>query len=115
MVHGLRRGMRSRRAIASGCRVAGAEFVRKRIWPSHPAVERCCWIGPKERPRGENVVELMEALRKSVGGGAAETAAPKKSTKKRKADGQKEILMPIAGRKQAAAKKPIVKPHRKSA
>jgi DNA end-binding protein Ku len=29
-------------------------------------------ITSKERPRGENVVDLMDALRKSVGGGAAE-------------------------------------------
>src|SRR6201987_2787756 len=36
-------------------------------------------ITPKERPRGENVVDLMEALRKSVGGAAAETKAPKKA------------------------------------
>src|SRR5689334_2181886 len=28
-------------------------------------------IAPKERPRGENVVDLMEALRQSVGGAAA--------------------------------------------
>src|SRR6202007_505210 len=39
-------------------------------------------ITPKERPRGENVVDLMEALRKSVGGAAAETKVPKKSGKK---------------------------------
>jgi hypothetical protein len=32
-------------------------------------------IMPKERPRGENVVDLMDALRKSVGGGAGETKA----------------------------------------
>jgi DNA end-binding protein Ku len=38
----------------------------------------------------------MEALRRSVGGAAAETKAPKKSAKKRKAAaGQKEMLMPI--------------------
>src|ERR1700760_1945454 len=36
-------------------------------------------IIPKERPRGENVVDLMDALRKSVGGAPAETKAPKKS------------------------------------
>ena len=29
----------------------------------------------KERPRGENVVDLMDALRKSIGGGAAATEA----------------------------------------
>jgi DNA end-binding protein Ku len=39
-------------------------------------------ITPKERPRGENVVDLMDALRKSVGGAAAETKASKKSAKK---------------------------------
>jgi DNA end-binding protein Ku len=77
-------------------------------------------IVPKERPRGENVVDLMDALRKSVGGAAAETKAPKKSAKKPKkaVAGQKEMLMPIAGKKPAketAAKKPAAKPQRKSA
>ena len=28
-------------------------------------------ITPKERPRGENVVDLMDALRESIGGAAA--------------------------------------------
>jgi DNA end-binding protein Ku len=77
-------------------------------------------IRPKERPKGENVVDLMEALRRSVGGAAAETAAPKKAAKKsRKAvAGQKEMLMPIAGKKsakEAAAKKPAARAQRKSA
>src|SRR3981189_1112006 len=76
-------------------------------------------ITPKERPRGENVVDLMEALRRSVGAAAAETKAPKKSGKKprKTAAGQKEMLMPIAGKKPAketAAKKPAAK-QRKSA
>jgi DNA end-binding protein Ku len=57
-------------------------------------------IVPKERPRGENVVDLMDALRKRVGGAAAETNASKK---------------PATKVKKAAAKKPAVKPHRKSA
>jgi DNA end-binding protein Ku len=40
-------------------------------------------IRPKERPKGENVVDLMEALRRSVGGGAApEPKAAKKGGKK---------------------------------
>jgi hypothetical protein len=54
-------------------------------------------ITPNERPRGENVVDLMEALRRSLGGAAAETKAPKKSAKKprKPASGQKEMLMPI--------------------
>jgi DNA end-binding protein Ku len=52
-------------------------------------------ITPKERPRGENVVDLMDALRKSVGGTAADTKAPKKRAKKpRKAT--------IAGKKVAS-------------
>jgi DNA end-binding protein Ku len=76
-------------------------------------------ITPKERPRGGNVVDLMEALRKSIGGAAAETKAPKKSAKKprKAAAGQKEMLMPIAGKKAAketTAKKPAAR-QRKSA
>ena len=75
-------------------------------------------ITPKERPRGENVVDLMEALRRSVCGAAAEKAPKKFSKKPRKvASGQKEILMPIAGKKQAketVAKKPAAR-QRKSA
>ena len=75
-------------------------------------------ITPKERPRGENVVDLMEALRRSVGGAAGETKVAEKPVKKpRKASaGQKEMLMPIAGKKkEAAAKKPAARPQRKSA
>jgi DNA end-binding protein Ku len=84
-------------------------------------------IAPKERPRGDNVVDLMEALRRSVGGAGPAKAsnevpnkAPKKSGKKprKAASGQKEMLMPIAGKKPAketAAKKPTAKPQRKSA
>src|ERR1700756_4301579 len=34
-------------------------------------------ITPKERPRGENVVDLMEALRRSVGGAAVARRASK--------------------------------------
>jgi DNA end-binding protein Ku len=77
-------------------------------------------ITPKERPRGENVVDLMDALRKSVGGAAAAPPASKKPAKKSKkaSAGQKEMLMPIAGKKpakEATAKKPSAKPQRKSA
>lgn len=77
-------------------------------------------IWPKERPKGENVVDLMEALRRSVGGAAAERKAPKKPAKKAKkaAAGQKEMLMSIAGKKPAketAAKKPAAGARRKSA
>jgi DNA end-binding protein Ku len=77
-------------------------------------------ITPKERPRGENVVDLMDALRKSVGGPAAETKAAKKPAKKprKAATGQKEMLMPISGKKQTketVARKPGAKSQRKSA
>jgi DNA end-binding protein Ku len=77
-------------------------------------------VTPKERPRGDNVVDLMDALRKSVGGAAADTKAPKKGAKKpRKAvAGQKEMLMPIAGKKQtkeSGAKKPAARQQRRSA
>src|ERR1700687_5698126 len=78
-------------------------------------------ITAQARPSGENVVDLMDALRKSIGGGAAAaTAPPKKPAKKARkaAAGQKEMLMPIVGKKpakEAAAKKPAAKPQRKSA
>lgn len=77
-------------------------------------------IRPKERPRGANVVDLMEALRRSVGGGAAAGAEePKKTPKrpKKAAAGQKEMLMPIAGKKPARemAKKSAARSQRKSA
>ncbi|MDE5446346.1 Ku protein [Bradyrhizobium sp. CSA207] len=76
-------------------------------------------ITPKGKPAAANVVDLMEALRRSVGG-AAESKAPAKSAKKprKAAAGQKEMLMPISGKKPAketSAKKPSAKPQRKSA
>ncbi|MDA9478885.1 DNA repair protein [Bradyrhizobium sp. CCBAU 65884] len=74
-------------------------------------------ITPKERPTG-NVVDLMEALRRSVGGEAAPAKASKSAKKPKKASsGQREMLMPIEGKKQkdGAAKKPMPKPQRKSA
>src|ERR1700709_831805 len=78
-------------------------------------------IVAKERPRGENVVDLMDALRKSIksGGGAGPTQPWKKPAKATKVTPeQKEMLMPIAGKKPAkesAAKKPAARPQRKSA
>jgi DNA end-binding protein Ku len=77
-------------------------------------------ITPKERPRGDNVVDLMEALRKSVGGPATTSKAAEKPAKKSKkaSAGQKEMLMPIAGKKpakEAATKKPAARSQRKSA
>jgi len=74
-------------------------------------------IRPKERPKGENVVDLMDALRKSVGGAAAEQKKPAKKSRKASA-GQKEMLMPISGKKpakEASGKKLAAKGQRKSA
>src|ERR1700716_1196203 len=75
-------------------------------------------ITTKQRPRGENAVDLMDALRKSIGGAeAAKDAKPAKKPRK-VASGQKEMLWPIAGKKpakEAAAKKPAAKSQRKSA
>jgi hypothetical protein len=65
------------------------------------ALKRAKPITPKKRLRGENVVDLMEALRRSVGGAAAETKAPKSKKPRKAATGQKEMLMPIAGKKRA--------------
>jgi DNA end-binding protein Ku len=62
--------------------------------------------------------DLIEALRKSIGG--TEPAKESKPAKKPRkvASSQKEMLMPITGKKPAkesAAKKPAAKPQRKSA
>ena len=64
-------------------------------------------IGPKPRPRGDNVVDIMDALRKSIA-----SEAPAKGKKPRKATaGQKELLLPIQGNKKAAEKR-AAKPER---
>jgi DNA end-binding protein Ku len=67
-------------------------------------------IVPKERPRGENVVDLMDALQKSVGGAPPKARLPRSRQERQKkaAGGQKEMLMPIAG------KKPARRPQRRS-
>jgi DNA end-binding protein Ku len=56
-------------------------------------------ITKKDRPAAGNLVDLMEALRQSVGG--AETSKNSKLSKKprKAASGQKEMLMPIEGKK----------------
>jgi DNA end-binding protein Ku len=59
-----------------------------------------------EKPAApKNVINLMDALRKSVGTekakAPANAAAPAKAGKKRKANGQREMLLPIAGKKSA--------------
>jgi DNA end-binding protein Ku len=74
-------------------------------------------VTAKARPRGENVVDLMDALRQSIGKAASPPAKSAKKTRTASA-GQKEMLMPIQGKgqkaKETAAKKPAPK-QRKSA
>ncbi|MBP0112810.1 non-homologous end joining protein Ku [Bradyrhizobium vignae] len=76
-------------------------------------------ITPKSKPAATNVVDLMEALRRSVGKEAAPAKAEKPVKKPRKAAaGQKEMLMSIEGKKPAkegVAKKPAAGARRKSA
>jgi DNA end-binding protein Ku len=56
-------------------------------------------IGVKPRPRGENVVDLMDALKKSI----ASEGAPNGKKPRKASSGQKEMLLPIEGK--MAAKK----------
>lgn len=79
-------------------------------------------IRPKERPKGENVVDLMEALRQSVGREkSTESASVTKGAAKKQrkmTSGQKEMLMSIAGKKQSKetkAKRPAGRAQRRSA
>jgi DNA end-binding protein Ku len=63
-------------------------------------------IAAKPRPRGENVVDLMDALKKSLAsGGGPQGKKPRKASA-----GQKEMLLPIAGKRPAAKK--AAKPER---
>ena len=57
-------------------------------------------LGRKPRPSGENVVDLMDALKKSL----ATEAAPKGKKSREAAAGQKEMLLPIEGKKPPANK-----------
>jgi DNA end-binding protein Ku len=63
---------------------------------------------PKERAPS-NVINLMDALRSSVKAEGGQSARPAKSAKKgrKRNDGQREMLLPIAGKKgkEAPAKK----------
>ena len=72
----------------------------------------------KERPAPENVVNLMDALRQSIAAGRRTPAAEKASSKAEKAPkkgkkqvaGQREMLLPIEGKKTKEVKKPAAKP-----
>ncbi len=76
----------------------------------------------KEKPAAPNVVNLMDALRQSIAAGrrtpAAEKATPPKAAKaektpkkgKKQVAGQREMLLPIEGKKTKEVKKPVAKP-----
>jgi|ERR1700677_4261827 len=53
-------------------------------------------VTAKARPPGENVMELMDALRQSIGKASSSPAKPDKTRKA--SAGQKEMLMPIQGK-----------------
>jgi DNA end-binding protein Ku len=63
-------------------------------------------VGSKPRPKGENVGDLMDALKRSITG---ETATKGRKPRKVSA-GQKEMLLPIEGK--GHADKKAVKPQR---
>ena len=59
-------------------------------------------IAAKARPKGENVVDLMDALKRSIANNRG--AEPAKGKKPRKAAaGQEEMLLPISGKRAAKA------------
>jgi hypothetical protein len=63
----------------------------------------------KARPKGENVVDLMDALKRSIANDRG--AEPAKGKKPRKAvTGQKEMLLPISGKRVAKAETKKEKP-----
>jgi DNA end-binding protein Ku len=78
-------------------------------------------INAPARPKGDNVVDLMDALRRSLAGGkggapkpaaaekpakesAKDVAKPGKARKRKTIAGQKEMLLPISGARAAATK-----------
>jgi DNA end-binding protein Ku len=63
-------------------------------------------IGQRPRPQGENVVDLMDALKKSL----ASEATAKGKKPRRAAAGQKEMLLPIEGKRTKAETKKADKP-----
>jgi DNA end-binding protein Ku len=62
---------------------------------------------PKE-PQRSNVVDLMDALKKSVA--ADKGARPQAKKGKKRLEGQREMLLPIAGKKGKEAAKPVARP-----
>jgi len=66
----------------------------------------------KARPRGENVIDLMDALKRSLSdkAGAAAPSTPARKKPRKAASGQKEMLLPITGKASARASAKAGKP-----
>ena len=61
-------------------------------------------ITAKPRPKGDNVVDLMDALKRSLASSGGNASQPLKGKKPRKAiAGQKEMLLPISNKRTAKA------------
>jgi DNA end-binding protein Ku len=55
-------------------------------------------IAAPAKPRGDNVINLMDALKRSLSGAKPASAAPVKTRKtKKRVEGQSEMLLPISG------------------
>jgi DNA end-binding protein Ku len=71
-----------------------------------------------EEPARSNVVNLMDALRQSVKAERGETRKPQAKKSKKRIEGQREMLLPIAGKKsKESATKPVARSgakHRKA-
>jgi DNA end-binding protein Ku len=63
-------------------------------------------VSAKPRPKGDNVVDLMDALKKGIAG----DASPKGKKPRKASAGQKEMLLPIEGK--GRAEKKAAKPQR---
>lgn len=67
-------------------------------------------VKPHGKPRpGTNVVDLMTALRQSLTGGSSTPSPVKRKRTSKRATGQKEMLLPIGGKKATTSKKAISK------
>jgi DNA end-binding protein Ku len=60
-------------------------------------------VAAKSRPRGDNVVDLMDALKRSI----TNEAVPKGKKPRKASAGQKEMLLPIEGKWRAEKKKAV--------
>ncbi len=60
-------------------------------------------IAAKPRPKGENVVDLMDALKRSISNERTSAPSAKGKKPRKAAAGQKEMLLPISGKRAAKA------------